>query len=189
MESEVTKQQLTKQQLRKRMMQSIKASPAPDEDSVRQRICTSREYNDCKAVFAYVPLKSEVDITGVVNRAMEDGKQVFLPCEDPGIVALFPEDWKDHLRRCGNNTMVLDNSCPISIVEKDFIYNDVLVLVPGLAFTDDGARLGRGAGFYDKLLNELKADFTSVGICRKTQILEYIPQQPHDKNVDMVFAF
>ena len=37
--------------------------------------------------------------------------------------------------------------------------------------------------------NALLADFISIGICRKTQLVEELPQQPHDKKVRMVIAF
>lgn len=63
------------------------------------------------------------------------------------------------------------------------------ILVPGLAFDARGARLGRGGGFYDKLLEKHK-DIPTIGVCFKEQIsLKELPLEPHDKWVMKVCAF
>ncbi|USN98531.1 MAG: 5-formyltetrahydrofolate cyclo-ligase [Phycisphaeraceae bacterium] len=56
------------------------------------------------------------------------------------------------------------------------------VLVPGLAFAADGARLGRGGGYYDRFLAGLPG-VTRVGVCWSGQILGEIPVAPHDVRV------
>ena len=64
-----------------------------------------------------------------------------------------------------------------------------LILVPGMAFTENGHRLGRGKGYYDTYLQKAK----SVGVNPKTlalafneQILSEIPVNDHDYNIDRV---
>jgi 5-formyltetrahydrofolate cyclo-ligase len=61
-----------------------------------------------------------------------------------------------------------------------------LVLVPGTAFDLHGNRLGRGRGFYDRLLE--KASGVKCGICYDLQLLENIPTEPHDAKVDFVLT-
>jgi 5-formyltetrahydrofolate cyclo-ligase len=61
-----------------------------------------------------------------------------------------------------------------------------LVLVPGMAFDLDGNRLGRGRGFYDRLL--ITASGVKCGICHDLQLLESIPMEPHDAKVDFVLT-
>ncbi len=58
-----------------------------------------------------------------------------------------------------------------------------LILVPGVAFTRSGERLGRGGGFYDRLLAELPAHTIKIGICFDAQILAELPVEPHDQRV------
>jgi 5-formyltetrahydrofolate cyclo-ligase len=57
------------------------------------------------------------------------------------------------------------------------------ILVPGLAFTRDGHRLGQGGGFYDRLL-EGRPDLRTIGVGFACQLVEEIPSAPHDRRLD-----
>lgn len=61
-----------------------------------------------------------------------------------------------------------------------------LILVPGLAFSKDRHRLGRGGGFFDKLLSGPAKDAFKVGICFSFQAIEDIPNEAHDAVMDAV---
>lgn len=63
-----------------------------------------------------------------------------------------------------------------------------LVLVPGLAFARDGRRLGRGGGFYDRLLARLPAQCAKLGVCFASQLVEELPCEAHDMRVDAVIT-
>ncbi len=63
-------------------------------------------------------------------------------------------------------------------------YSEIeLALVPGVAFDGDGHRLGRGRGYYDRLLPRLPKTY-KLGVCFPFQILDSIPSEPHDVCVD-----
>lgn len=59
-----------------------------------------------------------------------------------------------------------------------------MVLVPSLAFTRDGYRLGYGRGYYDRLLATCEA--TAIGLAFDSQMVDELPQQVHDRAVDIV---
>jgi hypothetical protein len=61
----------------------------------------------------------------------------------------------------------------------------IICIVPGRAFTKDGKRLGRGIGFYDRLL-EKNSQMTAIGVCFSTQIYEDLPEDTWDKRVEKV---
>lgn len=61
-----------------------------------------------------------------------------------------------------------------------------LILVPGVAFTHRGARLGRGGGFYDRLLAALPAHTCKIGVGFDSQILPDLPVESHDQHVDFI---
>lgn len=61
-----------------------------------------------------------------------------------------------------------------------------LMVVPGVAFTASGDRLGRGKGFYDRYLSRRGFRAYCVGVCYAHQLVEELPTEPHDKAVDMV---
>jgi 5-formyltetrahydrofolate cyclo-ligase len=59
-------------------------------------------------------------------------------------------------------------------------YSVDLALVPGLVFTRDGARLGYGGGFYDRLLPDLRADVPRVGVTRDALVVNALPLEDWD---------
>jgi 5-formyltetrahydrofolate cyclo-ligase len=69
--------------------------------------------------------------------------------------------------------------------EVDPSWPDVVV-VPGLAFTAAGDRLGQGGGWYDRFLSQVRADCTTIGVCFAEQIVETLPVEAHDVIVDHV---
>lgn len=58
-----------------------------------------------------------------------------------------------------------------------------IILVPGLAFTRDGRRLGRGGGYFDRLLARPQCKARRIGIAYDLQIVDSIPTEPHDQCV------
>jgi 5-formyltetrahydrofolate cyclo-ligase len=70
--------------------------------------------------------------------------------------------------------------------DVDAAWPDVVV-VPGLAFTPGGARLGQGGGWYDRFLaNVDRSRCVVVGVCFAEQLVESLPTEPHDVAVDHV---
>lgn len=61
-----------------------------------------------------------------------------------------------------------------------------LIIVPAVAYDRKGNRLGRGKGFYDRLLSTTKA--TRIGVGYEFQLVDEIPVEPHDVPVDMVIT-
>jgi 5-formyltetrahydrofolate cyclo-ligase len=61
-----------------------------------------------------------------------------------------------------------------------------LVLVPGLAFSKDRHRLGRGGGFFDRLLAGRAANAFKLGICFSFQLLDDLPTETHDVVMDAI---
>ena len=61
-----------------------------------------------------------------------------------------------------------------------------VVVVPGLAFTSDGRRLGQGGGHYDRFLVRLRPDCVTIGACFVEQLVDDVPTEPHDTTVHHV---
>jgi 5-formyltetrahydrofolate cyclo-ligase len=59
-------------------------------------------------------------------------------------------------------------------------------LVPGLAFSKKGERIGRGKGFYDKTLSDVSG--LKVGVCYSYQLFAELPTEPHDVRMDVVVS-
>ena len=80
-----------------------------------------------------------------------------------------------------NALNILEPENPIKIKEVD------VFLVPGVAFTASGKRLGRGGGYYDKLLSKYP-DTLKIGITFNERIMQDLPTDSHDISMDYVFT-
>lgn len=72
---------------------------------------------------------------------------------------------------------------PVGELFEDFDKIDV-ILVPGVAFDADGNRLGRGKGYYDRILKQTNA--YKVGVCFNFQFIEKVPTEEHDVKMNKV---
>ena len=88
------------------------------------------------------------------------------------------ERWHDRWRAEGRGWAVPED-------EIDPTWPDV-VLVPGLAFTASGERLGQGGGWYDRFLVGIRPDCTTIGVCFSEQLVADLPVEAHDIRLDVV---
>lgn len=101
----------------------------------------------------------------------------------------FSEDGKMDFRRCTFEELEesaifgVKLKTPPKTAEK--ITPDLLI-IPGLAFDENGGRLGRGKGFYDRFLSHFKG--IKVGICFEEQLIDTVPREDHDVIVDFVVS-
>ncbi len=107
----------------------------------------------------------------------------------PGEVDLTVfHDWC-HAKRVDVFGPVVDAAAPdqLRVVPGDLdpALLDVVV-VPGLAFTPDGHRLGQGGGHFDRFLPRLAARCLRLGVCFREQLVDELPVEPHDVVVDHV---
>ena len=126
-----------------------------------------------KIVCTYIHTDSEVDITN----DLIGYKQLitsYLVSSDIEL-CLYKEPF------IKNALNILEPENPIKIKEVD------VFLVPGLAFTASGKRLGRGGGYYDKLLSKYP-DTLKIGITFNERILQDLPTESHDISMDYVFT-
>lgn len=61
-----------------------------------------------------------------------------------------------------------------------------VVVVPGLAFTTEGHRLGQGGGHFDRFLVRLRPDCLTIGVCFHEQLVADLPMFEHDVRVALV---
>ena len=134
-------------------------------------------FQSAKAVGAYMPLPDEVDVSPLF-RCPE--KQIFIPAFDElggsyRLAKFCPEMRKGKFG-------ILEPANPVWAAPDELD----LILVPGMAFDHNGNRLGRGGGFYDRLLPQYHA--IRSGICFDFQLLAKIPNEPHDIRMDLLLT-
>ena len=150
-------------------------------ESIRQSIPGLPRWQDARVVAAYAALPGEPDLRPFGWTAE---KTVLLPRMDGDDLVFHAVRQPGQLKPGAFGVLEPDPAeCPaIDPREAEIIF------VPGVAFTADGQRLGRGRGFYDRLLAALPPEILRIGVCFPEQIVAGVPQEPHDKQVDLVLS-
>jgi 5-formyltetrahydrofolate cyclo-ligase len=128
-------------------------------------------------IFVYAAIRSEVDLTSFCERAWRDGKKLFFPkVYEREMVFYRVNDWK----QLKKGTFSVSEPDPHICKEWDGgSEQESVILVPGVAFSGEGCRIGYGGGYYDRFLEKHGALYT-VGICFEEQLVEAITPQAHD---------
>lgn len=134
-------------------------------------------------LLSFFSLPGEIETMPIHLEALAGGKVLGLPrISDKALVFHRVTDLGAIRKR--NRLGVREPDRALPIIEAG-AGTGVLVLVPGLAFDSQGRRLGRGGGFYDRLLASLTSALT-VGMCYDFQLIERVPVGPADLPVEWV---
>ena len=170
------------------------------------------EFLDAKSVMLFANLPDEIGTFSLIDKCIAMGKKVFLPvingddmtaCEFNGVYRVGRYDIKEPVvKQLGVNGLITesrDNACIVrnSVTEPVDVRDSVpelvegpehfdFILVPGVAFSPNCYRLGRGKGFYDKFLS--KHQLFTVGVCFREQFFLDIPTEPHDVPMNKVIV-
>lgn len=175
-----------KRELRQLIGKQLKALPPEEirEKSalIARRVCSLPLYRNAEIILGYMPMEHEADITDILKQAFSDGKEVAVPrmkgarFMDFHLIDSIEGPWENHeygIREPRLHLPVIHpKTCPSQ---------NVLILVPGLAFDRKGNRLGRGKGFYDTYLAMGCENVKELGIAFSFQIVENVPVSDHDK--------
>jgi 5-formyltetrahydrofolate cyclo-ligase len=177
---------VSKEALRNKMTTALaKISPAVRAvESIELVERLNAQIPSAHAILFFAPLSDELDIWPILELSIALGTTCALPFFD-GQKQIYGARVLKKLAtdivtgKFGVREPAV--SCAEISLEK---FN--LVLVPGMAFDLNGSRLGRGQGFYDRLLEKVSG--IKCGLAYDFQLMERIPTEPHDARVDFVFT-
>lgn len=164
-------------------------------------------YKGAECVAAFLSMPDEVDTLPVLEQAARDKKTILLPRVVPGsnqmefyslqdqksggLLGLQALDAQTETNAWGIREPLLS----LPRVPKEKIPARTAILVPGLAFANDGRRLGRGKGFYDRYLSELLAANPAFaaqgkicGYCMAVQVAGDVPTEENDVLMQALFC-
>lgn len=147
-------------------------------DLILYRIETSDIFRQANRVLLYHALPDEVQTQSLLERWHEK-KELFLPVvngSELDIVPYVPAKLKP------GHFGILEPT-GIAIEPPETID---LIVIPGVAFDRQRNRLGRGRGFYDRLLTRTEA--FRIGICFGFQLLDSVPTSPYDIRMDRIIT-
>lgn len=142
-----------------------------------QRFISSALYQNAEIILGYVSFGTEADTKQILQRALLDKKDVYLPrcIPDTNRMCFYQIDSLSDLK-----TDAFGIPAPTADNARCFhASNPAVCLVPGLAFSAKGERLGYGKGYYDTFLE--KIDVCTIGFCYDFQLLPTVPVEEHDK--------
>jgi 5-formyltetrahydrofolate cyclo-ligase len=197
--------------LRKEILQKLEKLPSELREKksrkITERVTALPEWKEAEIVLAFLPMPEEVDTTGLIRRALEEGKTVGVPRMGAGssmefhAIPSLDGPWEDHpygVREPAANLPVIElgaaggragaeegaASCGAGRTEKSAegpeSAGKILVLTPGLAFDRGLNRLGRGKGFYDAYLSRFSGHLAPIGLAFALQIVDEVPVDPAD---------
>lgn len=170
----------------RKKMRALPLLAAEERTQRSKEICDAivadEAWREARKVGLFAPQATEPDIELLWEEAstrtfcyprVRDRELDFLRVVDRA--ALFPGRW--NLRE-----PVFDPQQIVDVAELD------VILVPGLAFTCTGERLGRGEGYYDRLLGRRELRAVKIGVCFAAQLVEELPTEAHDQRLDRVIV-
>jgi 5-formyltetrahydrofolate cyclo-ligase len=182
-----------KEKLRREMRARLRAmSPALHAEAslvICQMAANLPAFLKSRCVALFAPLPSEPDVHPLIEEAWAQGKRVVLPLMIKR--GATPElDWREI---ASWDDVVVPGPfglrepdplrCPrVPLAELDCAF------IPGLAFDDEGFRLGRGGGFYDSFLSRTPPTLSCIGLMFSLQKVLAVPREPHDQALRSVIT-
>jgi len=178
----------TKASLRQQVRERLNAITPQQRGAASLQICSRLRqqaiWKSAGSILFFAPLPTEPDIWPLLEEALAARKTVALPRFSPvtkSYLAARIQDLERDLRRGQLGIREPTEACaefPLSRLD--------LVLVPGVAFDLHGRRLGRGKGFYDRLLADMRG--VKCGVAFDEQIVGNVPVGPLDIQLDCILT-
>lgn len=173
-----------KKALRARCREIVKElSPEYIEEAshkIADLLLATDAYKNSNTIFCYMSMGGEPVTDEIIERALEDGKRVGIPlCVGPHDMVVKEYKSGDELARGAFGIREpLAEATEITADEFD------LAIVPCVACSEDGRRIGHGAGYYDRFLSV--SGFNKIALCFEKLLTDDIPLEDTDVYMDGV---
>lgn len=174
---------MQKQELRQQMKAVRSASSTLERErwskSIRAHIQASTLWRQAKTVGIYASFRGEVDTWGLLSDVLEAGKtltlpKVVAPHRPLDFHAITVQDGQWPLARGAFGVREPTDDCPIIPIQSLD-----LLLIPALAVSKTGERLGWGGGYYDRTLS-MATSIPTLALVFDCQVVDTLPTDAHD---------
>lgn len=174
--------------LRKEVGAKVRGIAPEKRKSDSEKLCALLKaqslFQAAHSILFFASLPEEPDLWPLLNETLAEKKLVALPCFDRDNQIYQPRRVTDlHVEIYTGKFGIREpvETC-VTVPANDLD----LVLVPGVAFGLDGHRLGRGKGYYDRLLQNFTGN--KLGVAFDEQIVEAVPSGPNDVRMDLILT-
>jgi 5-formyltetrahydrofolate cyclo-ligase len=179
--------QARKQALRQSIIAAREKLPVAERLRLSRAIVESTRnlpvYRQARTVLGYLNFGAELVAELWVRQALADGKQVLLPRVNRASRHLDLYRVQDLEHDVAPGSWGIREPVAERCIKEEALGTVEFILLPGVAFTREGARLGYGGGFYDKLLAQMPHRPALVAGAFALQVVQEIPQESTDRNV------
>ena len=172
-----------RQKMLKKRSDVNKSEILEKSNQIKKRLFKTKELNQAHTILFYISYDNEVYTHDMIKECISNGKHVIVPITDKEnrfLILSKLENWEN--LDCGAYGILEPRKEHVKEISIDLID---LIVIPGVAFDEHGNRIGHGMGYYDGLLkNSINA--THIGLAFEFQIVDTIPVEEHDINVDKI---
>ena len=173
-----------KQELRKKIKeQKTLMTEKEIEESdklIEKNIMKLDEINNAKTIFCFVSMKDEINTKYIIKKLLDLGKNVGVPkCEKENIMQVYKIESLNDLEKGFYNIEE-----PKAYCQKINPEDIDIAIIPATACDKKRNRIGKGAGYYDRYLENQK--MLKIAVCREKFLVESIPTDENDIIMDKV---
>lgn len=145
--------------------------------SILKKLKKIESFRNAQKIGAYYPIGSEMLTQDIMQEALSEGKEIFLPKVIGKNIEFRKIENFSNLENGSFDIMEPRNECPVD-------NNLDVILVPTVGISPNGVRLGYGHGFYDRFLAENKIE--TISLTLEKQIIKNIPRSDHDVIINWI---
>jgi 5-formyltetrahydrofolate cyclo-ligase len=146
-------------------------------------LLNSPEFAQARVVMLYLSMPTEVDTSPLALKCFQQGKTVVVPKVSWDQRRMLPVE----IHSLNTGIAITGPGVREPIAGKPYPADFIdLVIVPGLGFSKNGYRIGRGMGFYDRFLAQREFIGLSCGLAFDDQVMDSLPVLDHDMPLSML---
>jgi 5-formyltetrahydrofolate cyclo-ligase len=173
--------------LRQQMRMQLDGQGAADirakSAAIWERLSVMPEFAGATRLFLYISTMKEVDTHGLIRQLLAMGRELSVPCFETATQRYVVSALHDFDADLAAGKFGILEPTPMAIRPVASAEIDV-TLVPGLAFDETGNRLGRGLGYFDRLLRQTGG--VKIALAFDFQVLDEVPAEVHDFCMDFI---
>ncbi len=171
-----------KKEVRSHFTKVRKAARSDEKDRlIAARLISLEEIGNADTVLMFASFGSEINTWEIAGKLLTAGKKLAYPkCGRGGVMTFHLISGTSDLKAGAYGISEPESSLPCPDVTSRTV-----CIVPGLAFTEAGARLGYGGGFYDRFL-EKYPEMPTIALAYEAMITKALPTERHDAAVKYI---
>ncbi len=177
----------TKSEIRKRILEQRKRLSKLQVSEKSRIICNGLRKQEQIAhanhILVYSSVQQEVDLSDLVEMLISEGKSVYFPKVVGDNMQFF--EIKSYKELTKGSFGVLEPRGS-SALWNGFLNS--VILVPGVAFSETGVRIGYGKGFYDRFLYQYQKALHAIGVAYDFQVLSNLPEENFDYPIKCIIT-